>query len=66
MQSVSNDKKSSMIIAQLANPDGSTGSSQIDKILLNAVSQIWEEYDTDENGWLDHDEMRLFVQDILV
>ena len=32
---------------------------------MGTVSQIWAEYDTDENNWLDKDEMRLFVQDIL-
>ena len=32
---------------------------------MAAVSQIWAEYDTDGNNWLDKDEMRPFVLDIL-
>ena len=37
----------------------------VDKVLMAAVSQIWAEYDTDGNNWLDKDEMRPFVLDIL-
>ena len=33
---------------------------------MNSVNQIWVEYDDDENGWLDKEEMRAFVQDMLV
>ena len=38
---------------------------QADAILITAVQQIWNEYDADNNGWLDKNEMRLFVIDIL-
>ena len=39
--------------------------TQTEKILMGTVSQIWAIYDTDSNGWLDVDEMKLFVQDTL-
>ena len=32
---------------------------------METVHQIWQEYDTDNNGCLDKDEMKLFIKDIL-
>ena len=37
-----------------------------DKLVTSTVNLIWAEYDTDENGWLDEEEMRQFVKDILI
>ena len=40
--------------------------AETDKVLAGTVNQIWAEYDKDGNGWLDRDEMKGFIKDILV
>ena len=49
---------------------GMTNNEEIEyrllEIIQSCVDEIWEEYDTDGNGSLDKDEVRLFIEETLL
>ena len=39
--------------------------TDLDQVILKCVADIWAEYDTDGNGFLDKEETKAFVQNTL-
>ena len=40
--------------------------NEIEQALRVQVDEIWRKYDEDGNGTLDHDEMRVYMQDMML